>query len=212
LIDRTALAGTRLADRVDSLLIARGDAWFAMLPLSGVTDAVRIANSLTALRDARIVLLDTKAETDALYGSYRREALRFSLAGAAAIVLLLAYTLRAPRRVLAVCAPLAAAVLVTTGAILALGHMLNIFHLVGLLLVVAVGSNYALFFDSALSGGANDRTALSLALANTTTVIGFGMLAFSSVPVLSAIGSTVGIGALLSLLFAAALAPRESRA
>jgi predicted exporter len=60
-----------------------------------------------------------------------------------------------------------------------------------------------------LSGGATDRTALSLALANATTVIGFGVLAFSNVPVLSAIGLTVGIGAFLSLAFAAALAPRE---
>ena len=43
-------------------------------------------------------------------------------------------------------------------------------------------------------------------------MIGFGMLALSSAPVLSAIGSTVGIGALLSLLFAAALARRDGRA
>jgi predicted exporter len=90
-----------------------------------------------------------------------------------------------------------------------MGEVLTIFHLIGLLLVVAVGSNYALFFDAALSGGATDRTALSLALANATTVIGFGMRAFSSVPVLSAIGLTVGIGAFLSLAFAAALAPHE---
>lgn len=39
-----------------------------------------------------------------------------------------------------------------------------------------------------------------------------GMLGFFSVPALSAIGSTVGIGALLRLLFAAALAPRAVRA
>jgi len=209
LIDRSTLAGTRLAARVDSLLVERGDSWFAMLALTGVIDAAGISKSLAALGDPRIVVLDTKTESDALYGTYRREALWLSLAGAIAVVVLFSFTLRRPRRVVAACAPLAAAVLVTTGALVALGTVLTIFHLVGLLLVVAVGSNYALFFDTALSGGTNDRTALSLALANTTTVIGFGMLAFSSMPVLSAIGSTVGIGALLSLLFAAALAPRE---
>lgn len=153
LVERSALAGTRLAERVDSLLVHRGDSWFAMLPFSGVTDGARIAQSLSVLGDPRIALLDTKAETDALYRTYRREAFGLSLAGAVAIVVLLAFTLRAPRRVLAVCSPLAAAVLVTTGALLALGTALTIFHLVGLLLVVAVGSNYALFFDSALSGG-----------------------------------------------------------
>jgi predicted exporter len=44
---------------------------------------------------------------------------------------------------------------------------------------------------------------VSLLLANVSTVIGFGMLSLSSVPVLHAIGTTVGIGAVLSLVFAA---------
>lgn len=210
LVERRTLEGTRLLARVDALLVRRNDAWFAMLPLSGVADAARLSTSLAALHEPSIVLLDTKAESDALYGGYRREAMWLSLAGAVAIVVLLSLTLQSPRRVLRVAAPLAAAVVVTTGILLASGQVLTIFHLVGLLLVVAVGSNYALFFDSALDGGASDRTALSLALANVTTVIGFGMLGFSSVPVLAAIGTTVGLGALLSLLFAAALSPRAT--
>ena len=47
----------------------------------------------------------------------------------------------------------------------------------------------------------------------STTVIGFGVLAFSRVPVLQAIGATVGPGAVLALLFSAILAedaPRSS--
>src|SRR5258707_3160485 len=35
----------------------------------------------------------------------------------------------------------------TTGALLALGNRLTIFHLVAMLLVVGVGLNYALFFN-----------------------------------------------------------------
>jgi predicted exporter len=46
----------------------------------------------------------------------------------------------------------------------------------------------------------------SLVLASTTTLIGFGVLAFSKVPVLQAIGATVGPGAVLALLFSAVLA------
>jgi predicted exporter len=44
---------------------------------------------------------------------------------------------------------------------------------------------------------------VSLVFANIATVIGFGLLAFSRVPILHAIGATVGMGAVLSLLFAA---------
>ena len=46
----------------------------------------------------------------------------------------------------------------------------------------------------------------SLLLANFTTLIGFGLLGFSSVPVLNAIGTTVGPGAVLALVFSALLA------
>jgi predicted exporter len=78
-----------------------------------------------------------------------------------------------------------------------------------LLLVVAVGSNYALFFDSgALAGSPAERrrTQVSLVVANLTTVGSFGVLGLSKVPVLSAIGTTVGLGAFLALVFSAILA------
>jgi predicted exporter len=86
---------------------------------------------------------------------------------------------------------------------------LGILHLVGLLLVVAVGSNYVLFFDQLARGGgqADDDTLASLLLANLTTVLGFSLIASSSIPALSAIGWVVGPGALLALLLAAAFAP-----
>ena len=53
---------------------------------------------------------------------------------------------------------------------------------------------------------------MSMAVAGTTTVIGFGTLALSSVPVLHAIGVTVGPGALLALLLSAVFAPRGKSA
>jgi predicted exporter len=69
--------------------------------------------------------------------------------------------------------------------------------------------NYALFFDrQTASAQDRERTIVSLVFANATTVIGFGLLAFSKVPVLNAIGSTVGIGAILSLVFSAILITR----
>jgi predicted exporter len=49
-------------------------------------------------------------------------------------------------------------------------------------------------------------------IANTCTVIGFGLLCFSQVPVLVALGTTVAPGALLALVFAAVLSPHEAHA
>ena len=87
---------------------------------------------------------------------------------------------------------------------------LSIFHIVGFLLVVGVGSNYSLFFDDELSDDDDrDRTLTSLLFANSSTVIGFGLLSLSSLPVLNAIGLTVGIGAILSLVFSAVLSKQR---
>ncbi|HYJ18286.1 MAG TPA: hypothetical protein VEW72_03850, partial [Burkholderiales bacterium] len=127
----------------------------------------------------------------------------------AAIIVLLLVALRSPARVWDVLAPLAAAVLVTVAFLLAVNTRLNLFHLVALLLVVGVGSNYSLFFERGSTQAADsDRIYTSVFLCNLSTVIGFGVLGFAGTPVLRAIGGTVAIGALLSLVFAAVLVAR----
>jgi predicted exporter len=210
LLDRSKLGSTQLALKVDSLLARRDDGWVAMMPLRGVADAPALGRMLTVLPGTQALLLDLRGESEQLYGDYRREALWYSLAGAAAIVGLLFLGLRSARRVVAVLAPLVAAVIITTAALRA-GGTLSIFHLVGLLLVVAAGSNYSLFFDrEAVSAPDRGRTVVSLMFACLSTVLAFGLLAFSSVPVLKAIGTTVGIGAALALLFSAILSREPS--
>ena len=57
--------------------------------------------------------------------------------------------------------------------------------------------------DQTPDGHDRARTIVSVLFANVATVIGFGLLSFSQVPILRAIGSTVGLGAVLSLVFAA---------
>jgi len=129
-----------------------------------------------------------------------------------AIVLLLAANLRSLPRLARVVLPLAAAVLCVVGGLVAAGVQLTLLHLVGLLLVVAVGSNYSLLFDrrsrpdSEGTRAESTRMLVSVALAMATTVLTFGVLAFSSVPVLGMIGSTVAPGVILAFLFSAALA------
>jgi predicted exporter len=208
LLERAGLQGTSLGLRLDALLVQRASRWIAMLPLRGVTDVDSLAAALPAG-----ALLDMRQELDALYRGYLREALVHSLLGAAAIGALLFASLRSPRRVFEVAAPLAAAALATCGVLALAGVELSIFHLIGLVLVVAVGSNYSLFFDrQAPSGQDRGRTVVSLLFAATTTIIGFGLLAFSKVPVLSAIGSTVGLGAAMALVFSAIMSRQETHA
>ena len=207
LVGAADLAGTGLALRLEWLLSARPGGWMAMLPLRGVRDGTALSSALSSANG--VSLVDLKAEADALYRGYRGQALRFSLVGAAAIVLLLVVSLRSLRRAAEALLPLAAAVIVTCATLSLGGRQLSIFHLVGLLLVVGVGSNYTLFFERETFGRTDpQRTLVSLALCNASTVIGFGLLSLARAPVLSAVGTTVALGAFLSLLFAAILGRR----
>jgi predicted exporter len=205
------LAGTSLSAGFDALILHQKEQWDAFLPLrsaatGGAIDLSRIAAALEDSRvdDARV--LDLKQESDALYDNYLAEAIHFSLGGFLALAALLLIALRSPLRVARVLAPLVLAVLSVAAGLALAGVHLSILHLVGMLLIVAVGSNYALFFDrQANSEEAGDETLTlaALVIANASTVIGFGLLTFSQVPVLVALGSTVAPGTFLALLFAA---------
>jgi predicted exporter len=201
---------------VDALLLHDGGRWSALLPLRAQTtvaidvDRVHSAISKLALgKGVEVVVMDVKGEVDRLYSSYLSEGVRLSLAGFAGIIVLLLIFLRSPVRVARVVAPLALAVLTVTACLILLGQKLTILHLIGMLLIVAVGSNYALFFDRRSNdphAGSTPLTLASLLVANAATVLGFGVLGFSSVPILAALGSTVAPGAFLALVFSALLA------
>ncbi len=209
LIDRASLAGSPLASAVDALMFERhSGGWSALLPLQparddAIADAVQTAlQGLAPTVDVQVV--DIKHELDSLYAHYLHQALVQALLGALAVLLLLAWHLRSARRLWAVCSPLVLALLLTLGGLALFGVALGILHLVGLLLVIAVGSNYGLFFDQ-WHGRADADTLASLLVANLTTVVSFGLIALSDIPALSAIGRVVAPGALLALWLTAVM-------
>lgn len=215
LVRRADLQGTSMALAVDSLLTGRDGRWTAMLPLRAAqgseVEAQKIRAAVASANVPDALFVDMKAEADRLYQNYVHEDIRLSLGGFAAIVVLLVLALRSPVRAARTLAPLVAAVIVVIAALALAGKSLTILHLIGMLLIVAVGSNYALFFNyraHAEDNAISPQTLVSLVIANLATVLGFGLLALSSVPMLKTFGLTVGPGAILALLFSAILAPR----
>ena len=203
LLTRTDLEGTTLALKLDSLLTHQGKDWIAELPLQGPIPTAAIERAIAGQPDT--ILVNLKTESDGLLGVYLREGVSLAGLGASAIVVLLAASLKGKRwsRLLAILAPLAASVVVTIAILRFDGQTLSIFNLFGLLLVVAIGSNYCLFFDKQRDDpGGLHRVLASLLLANLCTVAGFGVLAFSQTPVLHGLGLPVAIGTFLSLIFA----------
>jgi predicted exporter len=213
-LTRHSLDGTGLSLKLDSQFIHDVDHWVAVMPLHNVSNPQRITEALAGMGRDRVTveLLDLKTASDRLLHDYRREALLLAFLASVVIALLLVLYFKSLRQGLSVLAPLAFAVFATVALLTLRHHRLSIFNLFGLLLVVAVGSNYCLFLRrGGLVGEEGTRTVTSLLLANICTVIGFGVLSLSHIPVLYGIGSTVAIGTALSLVAGAILTPGLAR-
>ncbi|HQS03688.1 MAG: hypothetical protein B7Y07_09020 [Halothiobacillus sp. 24-54-40] len=204
-------AGTDLGLALNSMLQRQTEHgqthWLALIRLHTPHDtALNTARINQAIQASGVTALfiDKEAQTTQLFNSYLHNTIALSLAGLLAIIMVLGAVLKSPARLLRVLLPLLIAVVLVMAGLTLAGERLNILNLIGLLLIVAIGSNYALFFNQ---GKAPDAATLaSLALANLTTVIAFGTLAFSDLPILHAFGSTVAPGAVLALLISAAFA------
>lgn len=181
--------------------------WSLLIALHPLGNAVVTAPVEAALQGLPgVLVVDIRQSLDALYDTYLHEALGQAVLGALAVLALLGLWHRSLRRMLSVARPLIAAVLIVLAGLALLDVGLGILHLVGMLLVVALGSNYALFFDQlSVDGDADEDTLASLLFANLTAVGAFSLIALSSIPALSAIGQVVAPGALLTLLLSAVL-------
>lgn len=210
-VQRAALGGTALALKVDALMSEKAGTWTATLPLRDVTTPQGLATALAAHgldRRSHVVLIDLKAESDLLLHRYRHESLVLAGCGAVLITLVLLAWFRSLSMCARVLAPLLVAVVLTVAVLLWERGPLSIFNVFGLLLVIAVGSNYCLFMQRGdLLGAHGARTVSSLLVANICTVVGFGALSLSRVPVLFDLGRTVALGTALSLVAAAILSP-----
>ncbi len=208
-LQRSDLAGTPLADRVDSLLVPLQQGWAALIPLSGITDESAIIEQLKPFHDAGVQFVDLREESTRLMRNYRQEALRllaYSLIVIGGLLILGSGSVRDARRVFF---PVLAASLCTALIMAVLFHGLNLYHLVSLLLVTGLSLDQALFFNrDAADPEERRRTLLSLLVCSASAVLAFGTLAFSGVNILRAMGTTVAVGAVLAIGFAALLAPR----
>lgn len=89
------------------------------------------------------------------------------------------------------------------------GALFSVFNLMALLLIAGVGIDYALFYHCADRDGRRSA-GLAITMAATTTVLAFGLLAFSNTPVISAFGITLVPGLVAAWLLALLARPPEA--
>ena len=223
LLTRAALNGTPLAAAFDALLVPGSGTrpWRGLLTLSQGAQPLDTAALRAAFADMpQVQIVDITGELRGLYSRYLHEAGVQAALGALALCVVLLLHLKSFKRLWRIAQPVGAATLIVVAVLSASGVEMGILHLVGLLLTVAIGSNYALFFDQlraeqdAHTGAAplqpdHDMLA-SLALANLTAATSFFLLALSGIPTLNALGQVVAPGIALCLLLSAAFIPARA--
>ncbi|HYM88765.1 MAG TPA: MMPL family transporter [Nitrospiraceae bacterium] len=206
-VDIRMFRGTALGLKLDSLLYLHEGHWVAVVPLRGVTDRQKFREFLTPWGEYQITYLDLKDESHRMVSVYRNETLRLLGWGVLSIGLVLLVGLRTPIIVLRVMLPIGSAIVVVAAVLHALGERFSLFHVASFLLVIGLGLDYALFFNRRHGTLAErGRTVYGLVVCSTTTILVFGVLALSQIPVLRAIGLTTALGSLACLVFAAFLA------
>jgi predicted exporter len=205
-IDPGDFESSALSLKLRALLLHSGHEWTVLAPLRGVIDPAAVASRIER-EGQKFAFLDLKQEADQLVRRYRQESLHLTALGVTAITAVLWWGLRRVGTVGMVLLPPLMAILFVVTSLLLVGERLSLFHLVSLLLVLGIGLNYALFFHRGVSDEAERRrTAVALMVCIGATMAAFGTLAFSQTPVLHAIGLTVSLGALFSLILSAMLA------
>lgn len=198
------LAGTPLeeAARTFRAELASGEVALVTL-LRGVRDAAALQTRLSDLPDVRY--FDQAATLQAAYGRYRARTLELVLAGLGAVLAMVWLRYRRLSLALAAFAPAVLAAATALALIALSGATIGILHVVALLLILSMGVDYGVFLaESRGDPGGFEATLLSVLVACLSTVLAFGLLAMSSSPALHAIGLTVGLGVLLSLVLAPA--------
>lgn len=195
--------------RLDSMLVERDGRWLGLATLSGVHDAAALA-ALDANGTGDVRLLDLKAASESLVVAYRERILA-ALGGALVLLALtVGVALRDVRRVWHVLGPMCLATLLVLVVERAAGISLSLFHLVALTLAAGLGLHYALFFERPVADAAEARRTLHATLVCViSALLVFGMQAWSSLPVLRAIGLTVGLGVAFHFCLSILMAPHR---
>ena len=196
---------TPLAQYIQQDLFFKDNQWISIVRLSGVSNESALLNWLNSHAEVKSYYLNLRQATSSLMSDYQQTALTRLLLGSLIIGFIL-LMVRPVKRMGIILLPVALAVMLSISIQVLLGTQLNLFHILALLLIVGIGLDYSLFFDRSWYSLEDFQHRLhGVFISASSTLITFGILGFSDIPVLSALGQTVTFGVLgcfvLTLVF-----------
>jgi len=167
---------------------------YSLVLLRDINDTAR----LQALeKQAGVQFIDTVAELSAALAARTRSAALLLCLAYAAIGILLLVRYRRVAALGLLLVPMAASA-GSLALLSATGSAITLFHVFALYLILGLGMDYGIFLRE--SGRESTACLLAILLSALTTTVSFGLLAFSSTPMISAFGITVALGGVLNWL------------
>lgn len=180
-----------------------------LLLLSGVTPenltALKTLDSLSG-NDTQVTFIDiTQGMSEGL--SHCRNVV-LALLSVGLVLLFIALTLKFGRHTWRAVLPALIGILTATAILGLTGQPLTLFAALAMVLLVGLGLDYGIFFTEHPNDG---RTSAAIVFSGLTTMLSFGLLAFSSTPALRTFGSTLLVGLVAIWVAASLLRPDSSR-
>jgi predicted exporter len=197
------LRASPLGELAGTLVLDLGGRIGVLTYLRGVREPDAVRAALADLPDVH--WFEQRAFLNEIFGRFRDQTVRQAALGSLLVLPILLLRYRNLRRALAAFLPSVLSGVVVLSAFAALGHEVNLLHVVSLLVVTGMGVDFGIYLvDSVESHRALGATLISILLCCLATLFTFGMLALSDHPGLRAIGLTSGLGIALSFLLAPA--------
>ncbi|MCQ9069969.1 MMPL family transporter [Vibrio alginolyticus] len=143
-----------------------------------------------------VVYLNKAEEISTLFGEYRIKIMEL-LAAASAVIFLVLIKRYGPQHSWRVLLPSLIACACGLATAVAMGTTLNLFNLLGLVLILGIGIDYTLFFAEKAR---SVSTLLAITLSAITTVLSFGLLSLSQTHAIHSFGITVLSGIFVAWL------------
>ncbi|MCU7999910.1 MMPL family transporter [Shewanella sp. SM95] len=147
--------------------------------------------------DESVQLIDKVADISAVMGHYRLLTLKLLVLALGIALLLFSLNFGVKKAAVVVAVP-ALAALLTLATLGLTGSPLSLFHALALILVFGIGIDYSLFFASAQNHG--KAVMMAVFMSACSTLLAFGLLAFSQTQAIHYFGLTLSLGIGLTFL------------
>ncbi|MEM7505723.1 MAG: MMPL family transporter [Pseudomonadota bacterium] len=174
-----------------------GAGWIEAVALYDTALPDKLANYLAEASVPGVSFLDTRQSLSSDLAELKARVLQWLAIGAVLAFGFLALVSARPRDSIAIALSCAGALGLTMLVLLIATGPLGVFQIMALILVVGIGVDYGIFLT--LGGEERVDAARSCGLCAVSTLLAFGVMAFSSAPVLAEIGLTVSLGVIAML-------------